>query len=432
MRNKLIILLFLTFSSCSQKEDLSLIHGFSKEKLKNIDVYANDLIKKNILPGLVIMVKRGENLVFHKSFGYSDAERKIRLDKNAIFRFASITKLITSVGILKLWEEGKIDLEDPIEKYIPEFKNTNVFVELNPKDSSYIMRPTKNKITIRHLLTHTSGIGYGIHDGDQEYSDMYKDLFSKSGLVELYSTDSITQTENIKNLTKIPLLDDPGKEFHYSLSIDVLGNVIEIITQKSLKEFFNDEFFGPLEMNNTFFYLPEDKKHLLIPVLTNDNGYFTNHTDENYDSDYPIKGAKTFFSGGTGLCGTISDYSNFLTMLVNGGRFKQQQILGKKTIELMQKNQLSQKGGIEYYGKKTGHGLASGVTINSENIVNGFSRTNLSGTGDSGTLFWTGMFGTHYSANPNDGLIILVFKQYSSTEDSINVISRIILHASTE
>jgi CubicO group peptidase (beta-lactamase class C family) len=370
--------------------------------VKELDRYSNSLIDQNELPGLVVMVKKGDKQIFHKSYGYSDVEKKIELDKNAIFRIASITKTITALGILKLMENGELNLDDEIEKYIPEFKNPKVLTYFDSENYTYTTTPANRKITILDLLTHYSGVSYGRYTGNNMYNEMYN-TFIKDSVVELYTTKKIFLKENITRLSRVPLVSHPGTSFEYGMSYDILGYIIEIVSGKSLNNFFNETFFIPLEMENTFFYIPEEKANLLIPVLSNKNGYWANYQAENYDINYPIKGAKSYYSGGAGLSGTISDYSNFLTMIVNKGKYKNKRVLKEETIQLMEKTSLRN---ITTKEKKLSHGIATGVKVKKNTRrKSSISQKEIS------ILFWSGMFGCSYFINLEDGTIGLVFKQ---------------------
>jgi CubicO group peptidase (beta-lactamase class C family) len=370
--------------------------------VKELDRYSNSLIDQNELPGLVVMVKKGGKQIFHKSYGYSDVEKKIELDKNAIFRIASITKTITALGILKLMENGELNLDDEIEKYIPEFRNPKVLTYFDSENYTYTTTPANRKITILDLLTHYSGVSYGRYTGNNMYNEMYN-TFIKDSVIELYTTKKIFLKENITRLSRVPLVSQPGTSFEYGMSYDILGYIIELVSGKSLNNFFNETFFIPLEMENTFFYIPEEKTNLLIPVLTNKNGYWANYQSKNYDINYPIKGAKSYYSGGAGLSGTISDYSNFLTMIVNKGKYKNKRVLKEETIQLMEKTSLRN---ITTKEKKLSHGIATGVTVKK----NTRRKSSLSQK-EISILFWSGMFGCSYFINLEDGTIGLVFKQ---------------------
>ena len=394
---KIIFGLTLIFfvSSCDQtnsKKNLPENQGVSSERLDRIDSYLNKVIKQNQIPGAVALIRRNDKIIYNKAFGYSDVENEIKYSTDDIFRIASMTKAITSLAVLMLWEEGKFNLDDPIEKYIPEFKNLKILTDFNETDSTYLSKPAKNKISIRHLLTHTSGIGYGLHDTDPRFTRLYQ----KHGIVDLFTTDSINIESNVKKLAQLPLHHEPGERFTYGESLDVLGYFIEIISQKSLDVFFKERIFDPLEMKDTYFYLPTTHQDRLVPVQTQKDGFWTKYQADFYDTNYPIKGAKMFLSGGAGLSSTTADYSNFLQMFLNQGSYKGKQILGKKTVELVFVNQNS-------HIPDSSFGLAFGLVSEKDQA--------LGGKGSAGTLYWAGYFNTSYFADPEEELIGIIYLQ---------------------
>ena len=270
-----LIIIFLV-SGCSQNTstfDLPENQGVSSDRLDRIDSYLNKAIKDNQIPGAVALIRRNNKIIYNKAFGYSDVENKIMYSTDDVFRIASMTKAVTSLAVLMLWEEGEFNLDDPIEKYIPEFKDLKVLTDFNETDSTYLSKPAENKISIRHLLTHTSGIGYGVIDEDARFKAIYK----KQGIVDLFTTDSIDIESNVKKLAQLPLHHEPGEAFTYGESLDVLGYFIEVISQKSLDVFFKERIFDPLEMNDTYFYLPTTHQDRLVPVQTKRDGFWTKY-----------------------------------------------------------------------------------------------------------------------------------------------------------
>ena len=400
---KIIFALTIIFlvSGCSQTSstfDLPENQGVSSERLDRIDFYLNKAIKDNQIPGAVALIRRNNKIIYNKAFGYSDVENKIMYSTDDIFRIASMTKAVTSLAVLMLWEEGKFNLDDPIEKYIPEFKDLKVLTDFNETDSTYLSKPAENKISIRHLLTHTSGIGYGVIDEDARFKAIYK----KQGIVDLFTTDSINIGSNVKKLAQLPLHHEPGEAFTYGESLDVLGYFIEVISQKSLDVFFKERIFDPLEMNDTYFYLPTTHQDRLVPVQTKRDGFWTKYQGDFYDTNYPVKGAKTFLSGGAGLSSTTADYSNFLQMFLNKGSFNDKQILGKKTVELVYVNQNSHIPGSSI-------GLAFGLISEKDQ--------DLGGKGSMGTITWGGYFNTFYFADPVENIIGILYKQTREIEE---------------
>jgi CubicO group peptidase (beta-lactamase class C family) len=377
--------------------------GISSERLARIDNYLNKSVTNNDIPGAVAIVCRNGKIVYQKAFGMSDNPGNKSMKVDDIFRIASMTKAITSTGLLMLFEEGHFLLDDPISKFIPEFKNPVVLDSINMKDTTYTVKPAGKEITFRHLVTHSSGLGYGVIDGKPAFKAIYK----KAGIVDLYTTQNISIGDNIKKLAKLPLHHVPGEKFTYSEGLDVAGYLIEIISGKPFDVFLRERIFNPLEMDDTWFYLPENKANRLVKVQTKMNDKWTHFTDTFYDVDYPIKGAKKFFSGGAGLSSTAKDYVTFLQMYLNNGEYNGKRILSRKTVESVMENQLAhlpagdQSTGLAF-GLLTESGMAKG------------------GQGSEGTFTWGGYFNTSYFADPKEKIIGVILKQTQRIDDKNN------------
>lgn len=224
--------------------------GLSGERLNRIDAVMNDFVQNGEMPGMVAMVIRHGKVVYFKSFGMKDIEAKKEMTNDAIFRIASMSKAITSVAIMTLYEEGYFLLTDPVSKFIPEFKNPMVVMKSLTSDS-IILVPAKSEITIRQLLNHTSGITYG--------EGLQGSYYRQAGMTVGLTPTEGTIGEMIKRLGSLPLISQPGKEFHYGMSTDVLGYLIEVISKTSFDEFLRKRIFEPLKMQDTYFTLPQNK-----------------------------------------------------------------------------------------------------------------------------------------------------------------------------
>tara|TARA_X000001036_G_scaffold217322_1_gene203426 strand:+ start:4116 stop:5417 length:1302 start_codon:yes stop_codon:yes gene_type:complete len=409
---------FFIIVACSNDQNSNI----NSNRLNEIDNLINSFIDDNQIPGAVVLVGDNKNILYQKSFGIKNPITNDKYQINDIFRIASMTKAITSVGVIKLWEKGKIGLDDPIEKYIPEFKNVQILDSYNKKDTTYSTIQASKSITIRQLLTHTSGIGYDFIDGNPSIKSIYhkeKEKFMKYGVL-CFCDQDITIGETIRNLAKVPLHHNPGERYTYGVGLDVLGYLIEIISGKTLDKYFYDEIFQPLEMNDTYFYLPENKYDRLVPVLTKKNKKWVMFEDKRFNINYPIEGAKKFFAGGCGLSSTISDYYKFLTVFLNEGKYNDNQIISKKTNELIFENQLPgienfyllnyDKGNLKTESFPLGHGLAFGI-IRDEDLRFG-------GRGSKGSLYWGGYYNTSYFADPKENVIGLIFKQTQNIQDN--------------
>lgn len=370
--------------------------GISTERLERIDVMIQKEIDHNVIPGAVCLVARNGKIVYHKAFGMADHESNRTFQTNDIFRIASQSKAITSTAVMMLWEHGLFGLDDPISRYIPEFKDPVVLDTVYP-DGSYDVIPANKEISIRHLLTHSSGIGYGVIDGDSRIRKIYAD----AGIVDLYTTEEITIGENIKKLAKLPLHHHPGEGVTYSEGLDVLGYFIEIISGKPFDQYLRAHVFDPLGMNDTWFYLPESLHSRLVPVQTKEDDQWINFPVTFYDPDYPIKGAQTFFSGGAGLSSTLKDYATFLQMYLNKGEYNGVRLLSRTTVEFMMQNQIG-----DLWDNDRAHvGLAFGI-VNENGEAMG-------GIGSEGTFNWGGYFNTSYFADPEEQVIGIIMKQTS-------------------
>ncbi len=369
--------------------------GMSTERLNRLDAMCEESVKNSDVPGIVALVARNGKVVFHKAYGMADNESDRKMKKDDIFRIASQSKAITSTAVMMLWEEGKFRLDDPISRYIPVFKNPGVLESFKYSDTTYTTVPAAKEITIRHLLTHTSGIGYGIIDGDERFQMIYK----KAGITDLFTTENISIEESVKKLAKLPLHHHPGEKFTYSEGLDVLGYFIEIVSAMPFDVYLRKHLFDPLGMDDTWFYLPGSKADRLVPVQKKENGKWVRYPVTFYDTDYPIKGAKRFFSGGAGLSSSAKDYATFLQMYLNGGELNGVRILSRTTVQSLMGNQTGDLFGnaVEYYG------LAFGV-VTSEGQDAG-------GKGSEGTFSWGGYFNTQYFADPKEHTIGVIMKQ---------------------
>jgi CubicO group peptidase (beta-lactamase class C family) len=372
--------------------------AFDTERLARLDTVFQDLVRKGEIPHAVTFVAHRGNIVHFKAFGWRDKEKNIPCQRDDIFRMASQTKAITATGVLMLMEEGKILLDDPVKKYIPAFAHPQVLVSFNEKDSSYTTRPANKDITIRHLLTHTSGISYGTDPNNP----MMK-IFAKKGIPPLNSLDRVTLKEVVKKLASCPLEHDPGERFTYGMSVDVLGYLIEVVSKMPVDQYFKEKIFMPLGMNDTYFYVPKEKQNRMVTLYQKVQGKPLQPSSSVLYQTFPYSGAQTLFSTGAGLSGTIEDYAKFCQMILNKGEFNGKRILGRKTVELMCRNQVGDLRG------EIGFGLA----------FDDFRPQYLHLTmASEGSLRWGGMFGTDYLIDPKEDLILLFYINWQ-TDNSV-------------
>lgn len=389
--------------------------GMSKERLARIDIMCEAAVSKGDVPGMVALVVRNGKIVYNKAFGMANNETGRSMKTDDIFRIASQSKAITATAVMMLYEEGKFQLDDPISKYIPEFKNPQVLQSFQYADTSYTTVPAKTEITIRNLLTHTSGLGYGQIDGDERFKMIYK----KAGITDLFTTENITIGESVKKLAKLPLHHNPGEKFTYSEGLDVMGYFIEVMSGMPFDVFLRKRLFEPLGMNDTWFYLQEEKASRLVPVQKPDNNKWVIYPVTFYDPAYPIKGAKKFFSGGAGLSSTAKDYATFLQMYLNGGELNGIRILSRTTIQSILSNQVGDlTGDMQQYGLAFGY-----VTQKAQDK---------GGQGSAATFTWGGYFNTQYFADPKEKIIGILMKQTQSSSDNTGALFRLLVEQAVD
>ena len=402
----LILLVSLMIFSCNE----------NSINYNQIDSMINNEIEANNIPGAVVLIGDEKGINYQKSYGIKNPETNEEFKNDDIFRIASMTKAITSFAVVKLWEKGLIDFDDPIKKYIPEFEYVEILDSFDESDSSYTTMKRTKDITIRQLLTHTSGIGYDFIDGNPAIKAIYhkkKQDFMDYGVL-CFCDQDVTIGKSIRKLSNVPLHHEPGEKYTYGIGLDVLGYMIEIVSKKTLDVFFKEEIFDPLEMNDTYFYIPESKFERLVPVQTFNSGlsYNTNiayndswviFEDKRFNVNYPVEGERVFFAGGCGLSSTVKDYYNFLSIFINDGKFKGKQIIEKTTNDLIYKNQLSEEF-------NTSIGLVFGITSKNDKWFNE-GKTE-------GVLHWGGYWNTNFFADNKNKLIALIYKQTQNTSEN--------------
>jgi len=374
--------------------------GFSSERLKRIDNAMNEWVQKEWAQGCEALIIRNGKIVYYKTAGYNDLEAKTPLQKDAIFRIASQTKAITSVAIMILYEEGKLMLNDPVSKYIPSFKSQKVLDKFNAADTTYSTVPAEREITIKDLLTHTSGIGYAMI-GSRESNAIY----AKNKLTAGIGGENESLLAAMTRLGTLPLMHQPGQKWTYGLNADLLGCLVEVISGMTLDEFFRKKIFEPLGMKDTYFTVPKEKASRLVRMYREDStGHLVRSTTGLLNGpvtpDYPLL-PKTFYSGGAGLSSPIYDYAVFLQMLLNGGEYNGKRILSRNTVRMMTMNQI---GDVPYRGyDKFGLGFQ---------IV---SEKNGDVPAQAGTYSWGGAYATSYWVDPKEKMVMLFYRQLQRT-----------------
>ena len=366
--------------------------GFSGDRLERLSLVLNSYSEQERMSGAVALVLRDGKAVFFESFGKRDVEAGADMPKDAIFRIASQTKAIVSVGVMMLQEEGHLLISDPVSKYLAEFTNTKVAVRND--NGGYDVVDSKRQITIRDLLMHTAGIGYGW--------GVAADQWKEAGIQGWYFADRDEPIrETIRRIATLPMDAHPGEEFVYGYATDILGALLEEISGMKLDAFLSEKILMPLEMNDTHFYLPMEKIDRLATVYsaTPDRG-IARAADPggSVGQGHYVNGPRMSFSGGAGFLSTATDYGRFLQMLLNGGELDGVRILSPKSVELMTINHLHD---IEF---RDGVGMGLGFDI----VLDVGSRGTPGSMGDFG---WGGAYHSTYWVSPKDRLVVVFFTQ---------------------
>jgi CubicO group peptidase (beta-lactamase class C family) len=377
--------------------------GLSTERLERIGTVVQKNIDDKRIAGAVTLVIRHGQVAWFKAQGMQDREAAKPMRPDTIFRICSMSKPVTSVAVMMLYEEGRFMLEDPVSKYLPEFKSAKVLVK--PASGEAYTIPATHQITIRDLLRHTSGITY---HWNADLGPRYKDANVAHGILPYDGTIG----DSVERLAKLPLLFNPGERWEYSLSVDVLGRLVEVVSGKPFDEFLRTRVFEPLGMKDTYFFPPENKLDRLAAAYTYYPDKGLNRFPDTpisegpfiYSADYPYRGAKKLFSGGAGLNSTAADYGRFSEMLLEGGKLGNTRLLSRKSIELMTHDQL---GKIPSY-----EDLAFGLGFGIEGV-----KTPLAELGTPGTFNWGGFFYTAFSVDPKEQLIVIFMGQLHPTGD---------------
>lgn len=359
--------------------------GMSSERLQRIDQMVNEAIARGEIPGAVVFIARGGKVVLHRAYGARDAATKAPMRPDDIFRIASQSKAITSLAVMMLWEEGRFQLDDPVGRYLPEFSKPMVLKTFNPADSSWTAEPAKGPMTIRHLLTHTSGLDYAAIGSDQ-----FKAIYAKAGVPSGIGNEGTTIGEKMRLLGSLPLRHEPGERFTYSLSLDVLGYFVEVVSGLPFDRFLRTRIFEPLGMKDTWFYLSPDRAGRLVRLHDGESGKAVPRVKPVFDGvnpEYPVQKG-TYFSGGAGLSSTVEDYARFLQLFLNQGEFNGVRLLSPKTVELMLTEQ--------FPDLKAEFGLGFGLETEDNDWQSPRSL---------GSFAWGGAFATIYWADPEEELI---------------------------
>jgi len=368
--------------------------GFSSERLRRIRPVMQAYVDQKKLPGLITLVARQGKVVHFEIYGLMDIEAEKPMQADSIFRIYSMTKPITSVAAMMLYEEGLFQLNDPVYRFIPAFKDVKVLGSVTSGTPALV--DLEREITIRDLMTHTSGLTYAFLE-DSPVDTMYE----QAGL---FNRDKTLQ-ENVQELAKMPLVHQPGSAWRYSVSTDVLGYIVEVISDTPLDTFLKDRIFDPLQMVDTDFYVPQEKidRFAALYSLAEDGGLEL--TDPSATGEYAKPPQN--LSGGGGLVSTMTDYLQFAQMVLNGGELDGIRLLGRKTVALMAINHLPEQVLPITFPYKTLHGSGFGLGFR---VIMSVAETQ--GFESVGNYDWGGAASTHFWIDPQEEVIGLLMTQF--------------------
>ena len=378
--------------------------GLAPDRLDRIVTLVQDAVDRNEVAGAVTLVARLGRVGHLEAVGWRDIGRDAPMETDTLFRIASMTKAVTSVAVMQLYESGALMLRDPVSTYLPAFATMEVLTPSGEGGrAEYTLEPARRPITIRHLLTHTSGISYRFLSPPQ-----LAPHYLEAGITDGLSQVDGTIGEMVDRLAALPLVHQPGERFTYALGVDVLGRVIEVITGETLAEHMAAEIFEPLGMVDTrFFTDPADAERFASIYTPRDDGIakvsespvVSSDRRTIYSNGYPYDGPQTYYSGGAGLSSTISDYARFLQALLNGGELDGTRILGRRTVQLMTRDHLAGLGVPD-----TGRRFGLGFEISRDPGLTGGPRSE-------GAFGWLGFFNTVYWVDPEEQLVAIIMTQ---------------------
>jgi len=365
--------------------------GMRSDSLAQIEALVQQYVDQRKIPGAVTLIAKNGRIIYESEIGFDDTLKTKPYQKHHLFRLASFTKSITTVAALQLVEQGKLNLDDPIYKFIPSFEEISVLDEFDATDTSWTTLPVNTPPTIHHLLTHTSGIPYAFMNPRVNGA-----MLLKNNIPDLTSHTAITMEEVADKLAEIPLLHQPGEKMTYGLNIDLIGRVIEVASGQDLASYLNKNILDPLEMDSTDFFFGDSYGSMLTTLYEPDTaGSYKPFSSPHplYHPNFPVYGSKSHLSGGSGLTGTARDYFKFCQMVLNKGTLNQKELLKPETIDLMHTNQID-------------------TLWNGKNKFSyGYIVQKASGVLPEGTLYFGGAFGTSFWIDPTNDLIIIQLRQ---------------------
>ncbi len=383
----LLIIFFCISCECEKKKPQSFNYSpnfkalqVDQERISRIDNLLQEQIDKGILPHVLTFVAKNGEVIHHKAFGWKDMENQVALEQDDIFRMYSQTKAIVTVALMTLFEQGKFQLDDPVSMYIPEMTDQVRDGMLN--DTTFKTRKAVSPVRIRHILSHSSGItGLRRNRNAPPYE---------------------TLDAYVKDLVKAPLVFDPGTEWNYNPSSDVMAYLVEYFSGKPLQEYLQETIFDPLDIKDMAYFYDSSYKSRFVNIYRESNGKM--EPVEMWSGRNPFSDDRRYAGGASGLNGTIEGYARFCQMILNYGEFNGHRILGRRTVEMMAKDQLvhPNSGGNDFY-----FGLGFEIYPEKETVRDYIPS--FTPMVSPGSLSWGGMANTDYIIDPKEGLIILLY-----------------------
>jgi CubicO group peptidase (beta-lactamase class C family) len=417
-----IILVATSFSQLPTGDPVQ--NGLSKEGIQRVEKFLATQTENQTIPGSIGMIVRHGKVVYKKAFGKANLETGEPMRTDHLFRMASMTKIITAIAGLKLYERGLFTMDTPLEDILPEFANMQILVGYDTAAHKFITRPAKNKILMKHIFTHTSGIAYPPfaslgHEGYVNANITFAFPKVKSGL----KLNNI-----IQEVAKLPLVHEPGESWTYGMNLEVLGRVIEVLDGRSFPDFLRQEIFQPLKMNRTFIGVPKEEWKNVTQVYTrNKDGKLGIYTDQvgrdlmGFSTETSMEFWKdtntSLAMGGTDIMSNVNDYARLFQMLLNYGQLDGVQILSKKTVEMIEK---------PLFDVATKDGVALGVTGRSQfkagvTVYVYPEEQARFETISAGSYFWLGYFGTQFWIDRKEDMFSLLFMQLAPEPTGHNV-----------
>lgn len=415
----LAIVIFIILSAC-RKETKTIVAvekfqfaspgevGMVADSLVKIDEMVMGFIEAKKYPGAVTLIAKNGKIIYESEVGWSDSARTEPYRKNHLFRMASMTKPLVSVAAMQLVENGKINLDDPIGKYIPSFNETEVLTEFNPADSTWTSTPSASVPTVRQLLTQTAGVPYGFMNPPVNGA-----ILAKHGIPDLSTYLPITIEETMSKIGDLPLVHEPGAKWVYGLNTDVLGRVVEVASGQKLDDYVREHITKPLGIEKLDFYfndsLTNDLPKVFVPNAEGTITQVDSAMGPMYIPNYPTQGAKKYLSGGSGMTGTARDYFLFCQAMLNDGILGDARILKAETAQSMHKDQidtLSYPWGPARFG--FGFEVADGNPVRPD-----------------GTYSWSGAFSTVFWIDPKNDLIVIQLRQVLMSSDNADINSKL-------